>query len=148
MKKLKDFQLIQVCVVKEPVNPACIIKDGEAMSKDINTVMANLRANSHLLDDIKDPKKLIEEGRGRIDWSVVDEKNAEINRLTAENHRLRAALVSSELNASIIVGDSPCDAFKIGINTLRDAVKGIGHDIDMAYIAEFNHDKIDIDEVK
>ena len=35
---------------------------------DINTVMANLRANSHLLDDITDPKKWIEEGRGkRID---------------------------------------------------------------------------------
>ena len=118
------------------------------MNHDAKTVMANLRANSHLLDDITDPKKLIEEGRGKIDWSIVDENNAEIARLTNENHRLRAALVSSELNASIIVGDSPCDAFKIGINTLRDAVKGIGHDIDMAYIARYNHDNIDINEIE
>ena len=72
----------------------------------------------------------------------------EITRLTNENHRLRAALVSSELNASVIVGDSPRDAFKVGINTLRDAVRGDGHDIDMSYIARYNHDKIDINEVK
>ncbi len=83
-----------------------------------------------------------------IEYDELYNLNAELTRLTTENHRLRAALVSSELNASIIVGDSPCDAFKTGINTLRDAVKGIGHDIDMAYIARYNHDNIDIDEVK
>ena len=82
-----------------------------------------------------------------VPYAVIVERDMTIHLLKNENHRLRAALVSSELNASIIVGDSPCDAFKIGINTLRDAVKGIGHDIDMAYIARYNHDKIDIDDL-
>jgi len=115
------------------------------MNHDAKTVMANLRANSHLLDDITDPKKLIEEGRVKIDWSIVDEKNAEIARLAAENHRLRAALLTWTFDNT---SDDERTEFEYAIMELKVALSGEYYDNDMKCIAKFNHDNIDINEVE
>ena len=70
----------------------------------------------------------------------------EITRLTNENHRLRAALVAIDINWSEDQGGPR--SFLDAIGSLRETLAGDRYDHDMKYIAEFNHDKINIDEVK
>ena len=68
-----------------------------------------------------------------------DDIAIEITRLTNENQRLRAALVATEFN---IHGD-----FEATIRELKKALSGDVYDADMQYIAGFNHDKINLDDI-
>lgn len=76
----------------------------------------------------------------------LSKSNAEVDRLTNENHRLRATLVAYEIELSETHGSSR--SFLDAIGELSYILAGNDYDIDMKYIAKFNHDNINIDEVK
>jgi len=70
----------------------------------------------------------------------------EITRLTNENHRLRAALVACDIE--LLIDPDSDNEFLNAIEELKCVLSGDGYDKNMAFIAKFNHDKINIDEVK
>ena len=73
----------------------------------------------------------------------LSKSNAEVDRLTNENHRLRASVVANYINLS----NESARPFDDAIGELRWAIDGTNYDDDMTYIAGHNHDKINIDDI-
>ena len=67
-------------------------------------------------------------------------------RLTNENHRLRAALVAADIE--LLIDPDSSNEFDNAIEELKYVLSGDGRNKAMAFIAKFNHDKINIDEVE
>ena len=106
-----------------------------------------MRTNDALEEDIEhleiELSKSKKESLRRM--GMVDSAHAEITRLTNENHRLRAALLTWTFDNT---SDDERTEFEYAIMELKAALSGENYDTDMAYIARFNHDNINIDEVK
>ena len=80
-----------------------------------------------------------------VPYAVIVERDMTIHLLKNENHRLRAALLEADLVNNC--GYSTDEAFKEAVTSLRSILAGDCYDTDMAYIAKFNHDNIDIDDL-
>ena len=78
-------------------------------------------------------------------YTITMPNDAEITRLNQENQRLRAALVACEIETAIDADST--HEFNTSINILKEALSGESYDLDMKFIARFNHDKIDINEL-
>ena len=78
-------------------------------------------------------------------YKITMPDDAEIARLTNENHRLRAALLTWTFDNT---SDDERTEFEYAIMELKAALSGENYDDDMKCIARFNHDNINIDEVK
>ncbi len=80
-----------------------------------------------------------------VPYAVIVERDMTIHLLKNENHRLRAALLTWTFDNT---SDDERTEFEYAIMELKAALSGENYDDDMKCIAKFNHDNINIDEVK